>query len=232
MNYMLNMRLAIPKKKKVSRILKMQLKNPNTIIIFNRTTFCQIISKLTTFILISPKQDAPLLMFGRWGIFVCLLIWLIHIAQFLPCTLFCSILSHGVSLSPTKGIPFFNSGLLSPIIISLLNVESNTAKKINFQQKRQERRSLSVFMEGGEPRSLEYTPTWIVAAVSFVIILISLCAERALHRLGKVHTDHDHSIHLSVTFECTYVCTFCCHMMSKGFPSSLLECFYLANLFI
>ncbi|KAF3440640.1 hypothetical protein FNV43_RR18924 [Rhamnella rubrinervis] len=34
--------------------------------------------------------------------------------------------------------------------------------------------------------SLEYTPTWVVAGVCFVIVLISLCAERSLHRLGKV----------------------------------------------
>ncbi|XP_057978158.1 MLO-like protein 13 [Malania oleifera] len=34
-------------------------------------------------------------------------------------------------------------------------------------------------------RSLEYTPTWVVAVVCSIIVLISLCAERALHRLGK-----------------------------------------------
>ncbi|KAK6916033.1 Mlo-related protein [Dillenia turbinata] len=39
---------------------------------------------------------------------------------------------------------------------------------------------------GEESRSLEYTPTWVVAAVCFVIILISLIVERALHRLGKL----------------------------------------------
>ncbi|KAM1135573.1 hypothetical protein ACFX19_045251 [Malus domestica] len=33
--------------------------------------------------------------------------------------------------------------------------------------------------------SLEYTPTWVVALVCFVIVLLSLCAERALHKLGK-----------------------------------------------
>ncbi|XP_031383318.1 MLO-like protein 13 isoform X1 [Punica granatum] len=37
-----------------------------------------------------------------------------------------------------------------------------------------------------ESRLLQETPTWITAGVSFVIILISLCAERALHRLGKL----------------------------------------------
>ncbi|KAL5556188.1 hypothetical protein UlMin_038424 [Ulmus minor] len=33
--------------------------------------------------------------------------------------------------------------------------------------------------------SLEFTPTWIVAVVCFVIVFISLCAARALHKLGK-----------------------------------------------
>ncbi|XAR56205.1 hypothetical protein NMG60_11036587 [Bertholletia excelsa] len=34
-------------------------------------------------------------------------------------------------------------------------------------------------------RSLEYTPTWVVATVCFVIVLLSLLAERGLHKLGK-----------------------------------------------
>ncbi|XP_057433443.1 MLO-like protein 13 isoform X2 [Lotus japonicus] len=33
--------------------------------------------------------------------------------------------------------------------------------------------------------SLEYTPTWIVAVVCFIIVFISFCVERALHELGK-----------------------------------------------
>ncbi|XP_021277448.1 MLO-like protein 13 [Herrania umbratica] len=33
--------------------------------------------------------------------------------------------------------------------------------------------------------SLEYKPTWVVAAVCFVIILLSLFAERGLNHLGK-----------------------------------------------
>lgn len=36
-----------------------------------------------------------------------------------------------------------------------------------------------------EWNSLEYTPTWIVAVVCSIIVLISLAAERGLHRLGK-----------------------------------------------
>ncbi|KAF3973861.1 hypothetical protein ACB098_10G034300 [Castanea mollissima] len=34
--------------------------------------------------------------------------------------------------------------------------------------------------------SLEYTPTWIVASVCFVIVLISLFAARGIHHLGKL----------------------------------------------
>ncbi|KAK8678911.1 hypothetical protein V6N13_144389 [Hibiscus sabdariffa] len=36
-----------------------------------------------------------------------------------------------------------------------------------------------------EPSSLQYTPTWIVAVVCFLIVLVSLIAERGLHHLGK-----------------------------------------------
>ncbi|KAL5789073.1 hypothetical protein ACOSQ2_003961 [Xanthoceras sorbifolium] len=39
--------------------------------------------------------------------------------------------------------------------------------------------------ESSDSNSLEFTPTWVVAVVCFVIVLISLCAERGLHRLGK-----------------------------------------------
>ncbi|XP_048227578.1 MLO-like protein 13 isoform X2 [Ricinus communis] len=40
-------------------------------------------------------------------------------------------------------------------------------------------------MMAEESNSLEYTPTWVVAVVCFVIVLMSLFAERALHKLGK-----------------------------------------------
>ncbi|GJN14432.1 hypothetical protein PR202_gb01258 [Eleusine coracana subsp. coracana] len=39
--------------------------------------------------------------------------------------------------------------------------------------------------EEAEPAALEFTPTWIVAAVCSVIVLLSLLAERLLHYLGK-----------------------------------------------
>jgi len=38
----------------------------------------------------------------------------------------------------------------------------------------------------GSEITLEHTPTWIVAAVCSVIVVISLLFERLLHRLGKV----------------------------------------------
>ncbi|KAM0874857.1 hypothetical protein ACQ4PT_037143 [Festuca glaucescens] len=37
----------------------------------------------------------------------------------------------------------------------------------------------------GKPKPLEFTPTWIVASICSVIIVISLLFERLLHRLGK-----------------------------------------------
>ncbi|KAF5471371.1 hypothetical protein F2P56_008180, partial [Juglans regia] len=43
-------------------------------------------------------------------------------------------------------------------------------------------------MEAELSSSLEYTPTWIVALVCSIIVLISVCAERALHHLGKFLT--------------------------------------------
>ncbi|PWA82787.1 seven transmembrane MLO family protein [Artemisia annua] len=39
--------------------------------------------------------------------------------------------------------------------------------------------------EAAQSRSLEYTPTWIVAVICSIIVLISLIAERGLHHLGK-----------------------------------------------
>jgi hypothetical protein len=36
--------------------------------------------------------------------------------------------------------------------------------------------------------SLQFTPTWIMAAVGSILVLISLAAERGLHQLGMVRT--------------------------------------------
>lgn len=41
-------------------------------------------------------------------------------------------------------------------------------------------------MEEIPNESLEYTPTWIVAVICSIIVFISLCVERALHKLGLV----------------------------------------------
>ncbi|XP_044961622.1 MLO-like protein 1 isoform X2 [Hordeum vulgare subsp. vulgare] len=38
---------------------------------------------------------------------------------------------------------------------------------------------------GGKAKPLEFTPTWIVASVCFIIIIITLLFERLLHLLGK-----------------------------------------------
>lgn len=41
--------------------------------------------------------------------------------------------------------------------------------------------------EGAEA-NLESTPTWVVAIVCLVFVLVSLAAERLIHYTGKVHT--------------------------------------------
>ena len=41
-------------------------------------------------------------------------------------------------------------------------------------------------MAEAEEAALQFTPTWIVAAVCSIIVLLSLVAERCLHYLGKV----------------------------------------------
>ncbi|KAI3676110.1 hypothetical protein L1987_85709 [Smallanthus sonchifolius] len=41
-------------------------------------------------------------------------------------------------------------------------------------------------VEVSESRSLEYTPTWVVAVVCSIMVIISLLAERGLHHLGKL----------------------------------------------
>ncbi|KAK1568662.1 hypothetical protein Q3G72_027317 [Acer saccharum] len=47
-----------------------------------------------------------------------------------------------------------------------------------------------------DSNSLEFTPTWVVAVVCFVIVLISFIAQRGLHKLGKFlknkNKDQDH----------------------------------------
>lgn len=39
---------------------------------------------------------------------------------------------------------------------------------------------------GGNARALDQTPTWAVASVCAVIIVISIVLEKGLHRLGEV----------------------------------------------
>lgn len=40
--------------------------------------------------------------------------------------------------------------------------------------------------KGSKDRSLEQTPTWAVAVVCFVLVLISIIIEYILHLIGKV----------------------------------------------
>lgn len=47
---------------------------------------------------------------------------------------------------------------------------------------------------GGEETNLEYTPTWVVAAVCSVIVAISLAVERLLHYTGKACTQSFSSV--------------------------------------
>lgn len=50
---------------------------------------------------------------------------------------------------------------------------------------------------GEEGTTLEYTPTWVVAAVCTVIVAISLAVERFLHYSGKVVTEYSQIPHFS-----------------------------------
>jgi hypothetical protein len=56
--------------------------------------------------------------------------------------------------------------------------------RLSGSKRRQRIISKKHMAEGGT--TLEYTPTWVVAVVCSVIVLISLIVERTLHYLGKV----------------------------------------------
>lgn len=56
----------------------------------------------------------------------------------------------------------------------------------NLGRKAGSRTSVRTMAEADETAALQYTPTWIVAAVCSIIVIISLAAERGLHHLGKV----------------------------------------------
>ncbi|GMI65003.1 MILDEW RESISTANCE LOCUS O 1 [Hibiscus trionum] len=77
-------------------------------------------------------------------------------------------------------------------------------------------------MEGEEGATLEYTPTWVIAAVCFVIIAISYAMERLLHRVGDIlQTKHQKPLYealLKVKEE----------LMLLGFISLLLTVFQSA----
>jgi mlo protein len=53
-----------------------------------------------------------------------------------------------------------------------------------------------------EGAALQFTPTWIVAAVCTILVLISLAAERGLHHLGKVRIGRRRSWTSCLLFSC------------------------------
>ena len=68
--------------------------------------------------------------------------------------------------------------------------------------------------------TLEYTPTWIVASVCAVIVVISLLFERMLHRLGKVRPASS-DLSLSSCTMCTSLLSFVhCSVMSSHSPNN------------
>ncbi|KAJ6933918.1 hypothetical protein NC651_009097 [Populus alba x Populus x berolinensis] len=78
---------------------------------------------------------------------------------------------------------------------NLIRVTSVTNVRGNFQillPDSQETRTMK-----DEPKSPQYTRTWVVAAVCFVIALATIFAERALHKLGKVCYIRMYLLHLS-----------------------------------
>lgn len=40
---------------------------------------------------------------------------------------------------------------------------------------------------GGDVRTLDVTPTWAVAAVCAIIVIISILLEKLIHKIAKVH---------------------------------------------
>lgn len=47
-------------------------------------------------------------------------------------------------------------------------------------------------------RSLEETPTWAVAVVCAVIVIISILLEHGIHSLGKVNTYNHTTVNLDI----------------------------------
>lgn len=41
--------------------------------------------------------------------------------------------------------------------------------------------------EGGDTRQLDLTPTWAVAAVCAIIVIISILLEKIIHKFAKVY---------------------------------------------
>ncbi|KAL9274556.1 MLO-like protein [Drosera capensis] len=90
-------------------------------------------------------------------------------------------------------------------------------------------------MGEGDRDSLEYTPTWIVAAVCAVMVFISVVAERGLHRLGKgkaalMSVEALHQLHIFIfVLAVAYVTSSAITMVLGGMKSQVdLNKFMLA----
>lgn len=60
---------------------------------------------------------------------------------------------------------------------------------------------------GGGGRELDQTPTWALATVCFIIIIISIVLEKVLHMIGHVRTISNFTLNcifLNLFFEYTY----------------------------
>lgn len=70
-------------------------------------------------------------------------------------------------------------------------------------------------------RSLEYAPTWALATVSTVFVVISFAVERLLHRLGHVSNSFSSpSQKFSISI---FSCCNCCYFLSTPFCTVLLN---------
>lgn len=63
-------------------------------------------------------------------------------------------------------------------------------------------------------RSLEYAPTWALATVSTVFVVISFAVERLLHRLGSVSNSFPPP---QIFVNLNFFCCNCCYFLGTPF---------------
>lgn len=68
-----------------------------------------------------------------------------------------------------------------------LSLWAQTTFSFSFTFSKEEKKRKIPMAGGAAGRSLEETPTWAVAAVCFVLVLISIIIEHILHLIGKVN---------------------------------------------